>query len=341
MQYRSLTVSDGGDADRYGGAAVSHELFPLLGKTPQVGRGFTADEDRPGGEPVVLISDDLWKRRYNSDPSVVGRAIQVNSKPHTVIGVMPPKFRFPENQYLWVPLAEFAVSQQRGARSIETFGRLRDGVTLVQARQEADAIAASLATAFPDSTKGRGAYVRELHDWAIPDDVTLIIWTMMGAVTMVLLIACFNVANLMLARASTRSREMSIRTALGAARGQIIRQLLTESVIIGVLSVPLGMACAWGGLRLMDMSIPREDIPYFIQWSLNVRALLYAIGVSALTGIVFGLAAARPAAGVRGSATRWSWPKSRSRSCSSSVRRSSCAASSTCTRPTAASTPRR
>ncbi|HEX9367492.1 MAG TPA: ABC transporter permease [Vicinamibacterales bacterium] len=292
VQFRSFTVSDGGDSDRYAGAAVSRELFPLLGKTPQLGRGFTAEEDRPGGEPVVLIGDDLWKRRYNSDPAIVGRTIQINSKPYTVIGVMPPKFKFPENQYLWVPLAQFGVSQQRGARSLDTFGRLRDGVTLEQARREADTVAANLAAAFPGSNQGRGAYVRELRDWAIPKDVTLIIWTMMGAVTMVLLIACFNVANLMLARASSRSREMSIRTALGAGRGRILRQLLTESVLVALVSVPLGMACAYGGLKLIDLSIPPDRIPYFIQWALNVRALLYAIGVAGLTGIVFGLAPA-------------------------------------------------
>src|SRR4029453_1383614 len=129
VQYRSFTVSEGGDADRYSGAAVSHQLFPLLGISPQLGRGFNADDDRQGAEPVVLIADDLWKRRYSSDPAIGGRAIQVNARPHTVIGVMPPRFRFPEQQYLWLPLAEFAVSQQRGARGIEVFARLRDGVT--------------------------------------------------------------------------------------------------------------------------------------------------------------------------------------------------------------------
>ena len=292
VQYRSFTVSDGGDADRYSGAAISHELFPLLGKSAQLGRVFSAEDDRPGAEPVVLIGDELWQRRYNADPSILGRSILINSRPHTVIGVMPPRFKFPELQNLWLPLSEFAVSQHRGARGLDVFGRLRDGVTLAQARQEADAVAANLATAFPVTNKGWGALVRTMSEWAIDDEVRLIVWTMMGSVTMVLLIACFNVANLMLARASTRSREMSIRTALGAGRGQIIRQLLTESVIIGVLSVPLGMACAWGGLKLMDMSIPPDDIPYFIHWELNLRAFFYAIGVAGLTGIVFGLAPA-------------------------------------------------
>jgi putative ABC transport system permease protein len=290
LQYRNFTVSDGGDADRYSGAAISHDLFSLLGVPPQLGRDFRADDDRHGGEPVVILSDDLWKRRYGSDRSIVGRAIQVNSRPHTVIGVMPPKFQFPENQYLWLPLSEFVYAPSpRGNRGLMTFGRLKDGVSLEQARTDADAVAAGLADAFADTNKGWGASVRPMRDWAIPADVSLIIWTMMSSVTMVLLIACFNVANLMLARASTRAREMSIRTALGAGRGQILRQLLTESVIIGLLSVPLGILCAMGGLKLMDMSIPPDDIPYFIQWSLNVRALLYATGVAVLTGIAFGL----------------------------------------------------
>jgi putative ABC transport system permease protein len=293
LQYRNFTVSDGGDPDRYLGAAVSHELFSLLGVPPQLGRDFSAADDRHGGEPVVMLSDDLWKRRYDGDPSIVGRAILINSRPHTVIGVMPPRFRFPENQYLWLPLAEFVFPPlSRGTRGLETFARLKDGVTLEQARADADAVTAGLAQAFPDTNKGWGATIWTMREWAIPDDVSLIVWTMMSAVTMVLLIACFNVANLTLARASTRSREMSIRVALGAGRGRILRQLLVESVIVGLLSVPLGILCAKGGLTLMDMSIPPDDIPYFIHWSLDVRSLLYAIVVAILTGIAFGLAPA-------------------------------------------------
>jgi putative ABC transport system permease protein len=293
LWYHNFTVSDGGDTDRYSGAAASHELFSLLGVAPQLGRDFNADDDRYGGEPVVMLSDDMWRRRYNADPSIIGRAILVDAAPHTVIGIMPPRFKFPENQYLWLPLAEFVhPPTNRNQRMLSVFARLQDGVSLAQAQQDADTAMRNLATAFPDTDKDWTARLREMRAWAIPDDVERIILTMMGAVTMVLLIACFNVANLMLARASTRAREMSIRAALGAGRGLILRQLLTESVMIGLLSVPLGILCAKGGLKLMDLSIPPDQIPYFIHWSLNERAMLYAIAVAALTGIVFGLAPA-------------------------------------------------
>jgi putative ABC transport system permease protein len=291
---RNLTVSEGaGETDRYSGAAIDANLFPLLGKSAQLGRTFNAADDREGAAAVVVISDDLWRRRYNADPATVGRTIVVNSVPHTVIGIMPPRFRFPEIAYLWIPLAELGkTSQNRAVRWLDVYARLRDGVTLEQARQEADAIAANFAAAYPDTNTNVGAYIRTLRDWAIPSDVPLIILTMMGSVTMVLLIACFNVANLMLARASARSREMAIRTALGAARMQIVRQLLTESVIVGIVSVPLGLLCAKGGLILMDLSIPTDQIPYYIHWSLDARTLVYSIGIAVLTGLLFGLAPA-------------------------------------------------
>jgi putative ABC transport system permease protein len=292
LQGRSFTISDQGNPERYSGAAIGHELFPMLGIAPQMGRAFNADDDREGGEPVALLSDDLWRRRYGADAGIVGRSIVINSRPHTVIGVMPPRFRFPNNQLLWVPLAQYATSKERGERGLSVYARLKDGTTLEQGRQESVAIAAALASAYPDTNEGWGAYLRPLREAFIPADVRLIVLTMMGAVTLVLLIACFNVANLMLARASTRAREISIRTALGAGRGRLLRQLLTESVIVGLASVPLGIVLAWLSTQLMNSSIPPDQLPYFIHWELNTRALIYTIGVAALTGIVFGLAPA-------------------------------------------------
>ena len=296
---RNLTISEGSnETDRYSGAAIDADLFPLLGKSAQLGRTFTAADDRQGAPAVVLISDALWQRRYNGDPATIGRTIIVNSVPHTVIGVMPPHFQFPQNAYLWIPLGELQRSENRAVRWLDVFARLRDGVTLEHARGEADTIAANLAAAYPDTNTHVGAYIRTLRDWAIPSDVTLIILTMMGSVTMVLLIACFNVANLMLARASARSREMAIRSALGAGRPQILRQLLTESILVGLASVPLGLLCAKAGLVLMDQSIPPGQIPYFIHWSLDARTLLYSIAIAAVTGVVFGLAPALQASRV-------------------------------------------
>jgi putative ABC transport system permease protein len=293
VQGRQVTVADAaGDTDRYSAAAVNANLFSLLGASPQLGRTFTDADDRQGGEPVVIIADVLWNRRYGRDPHILGRVIQINTKPHTVIGVMPPRFQFPVDQYLWLPLSQYAVNQDRAARNMPVFARIRSDVTLEQARQEADAIASNLAKTFPSSNAGVGAYVQRIYDWAIPSDVTLIVLTMMGSVTMVLLIACFNVANLMLARAAARSREMAIRTALGAGRTRILRQLLTESVFVALCSVPLGLLCAYGGLKLMDISIPPGQVPYFIHWAINGRAFAYSIVVAALTGIVFGLAPA-------------------------------------------------
>ncbi len=297
LQYRSFTIGDQNDPQRYAGAAVGHELFPMLGVDPQLGRGFSADDDRPGAEPVVLLSDVLWQQRYHGDPGIIGRAILVNSRPHTVVGVMPPNFEFPQNQQVWLPLAEYGYSTNRGERSLTAFARLKPGVALTRAQQEADAVARQLGETYQEDQYW-GAWVRSLREAFIPEDVRRVLVAMMGAVTLVLLIACFNVANLLLARASTRAREISIRTALGAARMRILRQLLTESVLVAVASIPLGILFAWISLRLLDASVSRDQMPYYIHWALDARALGYAAVVAALTGIVFGLAPALQASKV-------------------------------------------
>jgi putative ABC transport system permease protein len=299
FQMRSLTVSDGrGEPERYVGELVSWTLFHLLGTQPVVGRNFEERDDRPGADPVVLLSDDLWLQRYQRDPSVVGRAINVNGKAHTVIGVMPPRFAFPENHKLWVPIASYTDGQGRDIRGSQVFARLEPGVTPEQAVTELQAIAGRLAQAYPAENKDWSIATRPLSEWMLPDDVELVILAMMGAVTLVLLIACANVANLLLARASIRQREISIRAALGAGRWRIVRQLLTESIFIGMLSAPLGIGVAWLGLRLLDSAMPAEQVPYFIQWSLDARALAYTTAIAVVTGIVFGLVPALQA--VRG-----------------------------------------
>ena len=287
---RTLTISDGSsEPERFNGAVVSSSLFGLLGTPPVIGRDFTADDDRAGAERVVMLSDEVWKLRYNGDAAIVGRSISINGFPHTVIGVMPPRFMFPETQRLWVPVGPYFETTPRESRALQVFARLKPGVTRGQAVTDLDAITARLAATYPKQNEGWGGLVRPLKEWMIPDDVQVAIVAMMGAVTLVLLIACSNVANLLLARASVRHREISIRAALGAGRFRIVRQLLTESVIIGLLSAPLGIVMALATLGLLDSAIPPDSIPYFIHWALDGRSIAYTIAISIGTGIVFGL----------------------------------------------------
>jgi len=290
---RSLTIADGtSEPERFTGAVVSSTLFGLLGTPPAHGRDFRPDDDRAGAEPVVMLSHEVWQRRYNGDLSIIGRAISINSRPHTVIGIMPPGFMFPERQRLWVALAPYYEATARDERALEVFARLKPGVTIDQAANDLRAIAGRLATTYPDANDGWSALVRPISNWLVPDDVELVILAMMGAVTFVLMIACANVANLLLARASVRHREIAIRSALGAGRLRIVRQLLTEAVCIGLLSMPLGILLAWVGLKLMDLGIPPDSIPYFIHWALDARSLAYTAAISMGTGIIFGLAPA-------------------------------------------------
>jgi putative ABC transport system permease protein len=293
VQYRSLVLADGGgEPDRYSGASISWDLFAMLGWHAAHGRTFTAEDDRPGAEPVVILGDEIFQRRYRGDPSIVGKRVLVNARPHTVVGVMPPNFEFPENQKLYTPLALFAHDRPRTERGLFTLARLKDGVTIERAGSELTAIAAQLAKEYPVDNDGWSAVVQPLREEFIPDDVELIIWTMMGAVTLVLLIACANIANLLIARASVRQREISIRAALGAGRWRIVRQLVTEAILLGLMAAPIGMVLAVVGLRWLDSAIPRDDIPYFIHWAVDRRAMAYTIVVSIVTGIIFGLAPA-------------------------------------------------
>ena len=293
FQGRSLTIADSNrEPERYPGQLVSWTLFRLLGVQPVIGRNFEERDDKVGAEPVVMLSDDVWNVRYQRDPSVIGRAISINGVAHTVIGVMPPRFAFPETHKLWVPITGYVSTQARNERGLQVFARMKPGVTVEDVRNEVSALGTRLAQAYPAESKDWGLAVRPVSDAMVPDQVRLMMLAMLGAVTLVLLIACANVANLLLAKASMRQREISIRAALGAGRWRIVRQLLTESVFIGLLSAPLGVGIAWIGIRLLDNAMPQDQVPYFIHWALDARSLAYTIAISALTGIVFGLAPA-------------------------------------------------
>ncbi|MBI4486570.1 MAG: ABC transporter permease [Acidobacteria bacterium] len=297
MTNRSATLADGGgEPERLLGAAVTWNLFPMLGIEPILGRQFREEEDTPGGPPVVMLSHGVWQRRYASDPSIVGRTITVNSTPHTVVGVMPPRFQFPALAQLWIPLTPIEYKSTRANRIVGVFARLKPGATLAEARGDLGSIAAALAGEDP-ADQGWGATAVPIRDDFIPSDIRLVVLTMMGAVSLVLLIACANVANLLLSRATVRQREIAVRAALGAGRMRIVRQMLTESVLIALASAPLGVALAYIGVRWLTASIPpQSQVPYYIDWSINPRVLVYTGAIAALTGVIFGLAPALQAA---------------------------------------------
>ncbi len=289
---RSITLSDAVEPERLEGAAITWDLFPSLGVPPALGRHFNEQDDRPGAEPVLILSHEVWQRRYQGDRNIIGRSISVNGRPHTVVAVMAPGFSFPENQKAWIPLGPIAESEPRSNRSLFTIGRLKPAVDLNLARSELASIAANLARQYPATNDGWSATAGALSDEFIPDDVRLVLWTMMGAVTIVLLIACANVATLMLARASGRQREFCVRAALGAGRGRLVKQLLTECVLLGLASAPLGLAIAYVGVWLLDNAVPPDMVPYYIHWEISGRGIAYTVIVSAITGVVFGLAPA-------------------------------------------------
>ena len=291
--FRSLTLTDLEEPVRLQGATISWNLFPLLGIRPHIGRTFLEEEDRLGAAGTVLLGYDLWIQRFGADSAVLGRAIGVNGRSHTVVGVMPERFKFPENQELWIPMGPIEGNAPRGARGQMVFARLADGATVDQARLELIAATKRLEEAYPASNEGWSASITTLRDELIPSDIKIVVLAMMGAVTFVLIIACANIANLMLARATGRQREMAIRSALGAGRVRMIRMLLTESVILALAGGLLGIAVAHLGLYLLDAAMPAQNPPpYYIDWQIDGEALTYMVAISVVTGLLFGLAPA-------------------------------------------------
>jgi putative ABC transport system permease protein len=243
---RSLIVASGeGEPERVSGAGITASLFPLLGETPMLGRSFREDEDRPGAPPVVLLGHDLWMRRFGGDPAVVGRTVMVNSTAHTIVGVMKPRFAFPGREEAWVPLAPLAHQEPRRDRGYNVIGRLAPGISIQQAVSEIDTLTGRLASAHPDTNAGWGGTVRTMRDVFV-EGMRLVVLTILGAVIFILLIACANVANLFLARATARQREVAVRVAFGAGRGRIVRQLLTESLLLALLGGALGILLGIG-----------------------------------------------------------------------------------------------
>jgi putative ABC transport system permease protein len=295
--YRSavgFNLSDGGGAERLIGSRVSANLFSTLGVPPALGRMFRADEELPGARGVI-ISHALWRQRFGADPQVVGREILIDSEPREIVGVMPATFAFPSTEtQIWVPFAfdrAAAGPLWGGGQSGPGVGRLAPGATAARAQADVRARKPDLRKAntlwvFPD-TWGDHREVVSLQ-YQIVGDVRTRLLVMLGAVGFVLLIACANVANLLLARASVRQREIAIRYALGASRGRIIRQLLTESAVLGLIGGAAGFLLAFWGVPLLVSSLP-ADMPRVEEISVDRWMLAFTLGVSVLTGVCFGL----------------------------------------------------
>jgi len=285
-------VSGDAEPERLRGARVSASLFELLGATALQGRTFTDEEDQPGHENVVLISNNLWKRRFASDPGVVGQSITMSAASYTIIGIMPATFRFPDRDTdLWTPIAFTArQAQQHGSHFLSAVGRLRPGVTIQQAETEMRTIAARLAEQYPGTNAGWSTLVFSMQEYEVRNIKVALVF-LLGAVGLVLLIACANVANLLLARATARQREMAIRTALGASRWRVIRQLLTESVLLALVGGVVGLLIAYWGMGSL-LTLAPEDLPRVKDVALDTRVLGFTLLVTMLTGIIFGLAPA-------------------------------------------------
>jgi predicted permease len=286
----SVTLTGSGDPAQIRGARVTPEFFETMGVAPHQGRAFGSANGQAGGERVVIVAHGLWTRRFGADASLIGRPIVLDGVPHEVIGVMPASFKHPADAELWMPLAPVGQFQElftaRGSYWLTIVGRLKPGVTRTTAQSEMDAIAARLEKEYP-SNAGIGIRLVTMHEEVV-GDVKRPLLILLGAVCFVLLIACANVANLLLTRAASRQRELAIRAALGAGRGRLMRQLLTESVVLGLLGGAAGLMLATLSTDLLQTLAP-ADLPRLSDITVDSQVLAYVAGASIFTSLLFGL----------------------------------------------------
>jgi putative ABC transport system permease protein len=289
---RSVTLLTGSEPERLPAAQITASLITMLGVNPLYGRDFMAEEDQPNSGRVAIISYGLWQRRFAGDAKVVGQPVTLNANPYTIVGVMPPGFKFPQPDIdIWTPMIlDDDERQSHTSHSIYVLGRLQPGVTVTEAQSEMDAIAAHLREQYADSNAGWGIHVAPMLDFAVAK-IKPALLLLLGAVAFVLLIACANIANLLLARAASRQKEMAIRTAIGAGNWRIMRQLLTESVLLALLGGGLGVLLAAWGIDAL-LALAPDDLPRINEVAIDRYALLFTFSVTIITGIAFGLAPA-------------------------------------------------
>lgn len=283
----------GNPPEQYAMAHVTPGMFEMLSMPPMLGRGFTESDGQAGAEPVLLLGHGVWQSRYGGSPEVVGRPVRVNGEPATIIGVMPEGFRFPQNQDMWMALAPRPEFESFNYRAFLLVGMLKRGVSRQEAAADLAVIAGRIAAEHPDTNQGVGTLIQTFHERYNAGEIRRVVLLMQGAVAFVLLIACANVANMLLSRALARRREMSIRAAMGASRWQVIRQLLTESVLLSAFGGVVGLVLATLGTRVFAAAVENvQGKPYWIDFSMDWRVLSYFASISVLSGVLFGLAPA-------------------------------------------------
>lgn len=289
-----LSLTGMGEPERVPDEMVSASFFPILGVKAALGRTFLASEDQVGAAPVVVISNGLWKRKFGSAPDAVGKTMTLDGKSYTIVGVLPADYRYIGNNYhrsdVFTPIGQWndpSFRDRRISMGMDAVGRLKPGVTIEQAKADMSTLAGHLAEAYPDADKGTGVTVRPLKQ-DIVGDIRPFLLLLQAAVALVLLIACVNVANLLLARSTGRTREFAIRAALGASQGRAIRQLLTESVLLGFAGGGLGLLLASWGLKAALKALP-DALPRAEDVHLDGRVLLFTLGAALLCGVLFGL----------------------------------------------------
>ena len=285
------SLSDESQSDYIRTILVSADFFRVLGVQPASGRAFTSEEDSPAGESVVILSDGLWRRRFGADAGMIGRTITINNLTHTVIGIMPPNFEFLRPQDVFLPLRTDPASKNEG-HNYNVIGRLKNGVTMDQAHSELKVLFDAFRAAHPNSVKEKESF--GLISWrsSITGSIRDLLWVLLGAVALVLLIACANIANLQLTRAMARRKELAIRRSLGAGKWRLIHQLLIEGMLLSLVGGLIGLALARLGVSAVLTLAPPGVIPRASEINLDWRVLAFTLGASFLTGIIFSLAPA-------------------------------------------------
>jgi putative ABC transport system permease protein len=288
-QFNVNVADDRAMPEQTSGGRVSENLFRVLGQQPMLGRDFGPADGDGGAERVVILGNSLWQNRYGADPGVLGKGIRLNGEPAVVIGVMPPGIKFPTRAELWTQVVPDADAARRDRRGYSIVGRLEAGATRAEAQTELDGIAARLASAYPDTNKDLGVGIQTFNERFNGGPIRTVFLALQGAVAFVLLIACANVANLQLSRAIHRAREMAVRTALGASRWRIVRQLLVESVLLGIAGGAIGLLIAVAGVRMFDAAVADVGKPYWITFEMDYVVFGFLGVLCVATGIIFGI----------------------------------------------------